>query len=340
MKKISFLPLLFLGMPMISHGEEISVSTAQLTKNPQALQHTSQGVVSSPEHSVVSASHAARLDWIAQPGTQVKAGDIVARQDTFFVNNKLQLNQLKIDTTANDKDYLSSELTRLKKLQKSSHVAQNLLDELSYRLTKASIEHQQAQITHHQLTEQLQRSQLISQVDGVITRRLASTGTYTEQGTEILQIVSHANSQIVTMIPVDYASLITPGDEVVIRHQHLLGSAKVNRIVNVANQQSQAYTLYLTPMPQLASQLMIGTRVDVELHFDTKDNLMIPQDAIVLEERGQYVYRIQGNKAQKVPVEVIGSNRGQLVVRSELQPGDQIVIRGSQQLSDGAAVRL
>jgi uncharacterized protein YabE (DUF348 family) len=67
----------------------------------------------------------------------------------------------------------------------------------------------------------------------------------------------------------------------------------------------------------------------------------VPRDALVLRQNGSFVFRINDdNKAEQVQVE-IGDSAGELVaVRGELAKGDRVAIRGAENLTEGADVRI
>ena len=340
MNNKKLMALLLLGSALTVQAEEVPVKTEPVVASQQAFRHTAQGIVESPDRTLVSTSHAARLDWIARPGVRVNKGDIVARLDSFFLNNQLAQNRLAGDAAANDIRYYQSELDRLTALKKSSHVADNRLDEISYQLNAAKIRQQQAEVDRARLSEYLQRSELTATVDGVITRRFAQAGSYAEVGDALVEIVSRSDNQIAVDLPVEFANLVTPGDRVKLRHKHWQGSALISRIIDVASPESQAYRLFLSPDPESARQLMVGTRVDVDLDLGATTGVLIPQDAIVLESEGYFVYQIKDKTANKLKVEVLGSRQGYLIIDGPLQSGDDVVIRGAGLLSDGASVRL
>ena len=69
--------------------------------------------------------------------------------------------------------------------------------------------------------------------------------------------------------------------------------------------------------------------------------LAVPRDALILRQNGSFVFRINpDNTAEQVKVE-IGDASGELVaVTGELVEGDRVAIRGAENLSDGADVRV
>ena len=67
----------------------------------------------------------------------------------------------------------------------------------------------------------------------------------------------------------------------------------------------------------------------------------MPRDALVLRHNGSFVFRISDdNNAEKIEVEI-----GDFVGRAgrghgSLQPGDRVAVRGAENLSEGASVKV
>ncbi|HET7863145.1 MAG TPA: efflux RND transporter periplasmic adaptor subunit [Burkholderiaceae bacterium] len=82
-----------------------------------------------------------------------------------------------------------------------------------------------------------------------------------------------------------------------------------------------------------------GAFVDVRLVVQTlKDALVVPQAAVIPNERGKTVYVVEaGNKAQPRRVEVVHAAGLEAVVTG-LQPGDRVVVDGRQNLRPGSVV--
>jgi hypothetical protein len=69
--------------------------------------------------------------------------------------------------------------------------------------------------------------------------------------------------------------------------------------------------------------------------------LTIPRDALILRQSGQYVYRISDeNRAERIYVDIGGSQGALIAVTGSLHEGDTIAIRGAESLTDGAEVQV
>lgn len=68
--------------------------------------------------------------------------------------------------------------------------------------------------------------------------------------------------------------------------------------------------------------------------------LMIPEDALVYELTGRFVYRIRDGKAERVAVEVGAMNDGTAEILSGLSAGDAVVTDGRFEVRDGSPVKV
>ena len=66
----------------------------------------------------------------------------------------------------------------------------------------------------------------------------------------------------------------------------------------------------------------------------------IPETALVRGDRSVYVYRIDGNKAKKVAVELGDPHNGQPTITKGVSVGDTIVALSEEDLRDGATVEV
>jgi RND family efflux transporter MFP subunit len=73
----------------------------------------------------------------------------------------------------------------------------------------------------------------------------------------------------------------------------------------------------------------------------TVQTVMIPVDAIVIgDDNGKYVFVDDNGKAKKVAVSVGEIKGDEVAILSGLNENDQVIVRGSQDLTDGQAVAL
>lgn len=94
--------------------------------------------------------------------------------------------------------------------------------------------------------------------------------------------------------------------------------------------------------PNTDDTLFPNQSVSVTLQLDTlKDQLAVPQAAVLRGAQGFYVYRVDddGTVAPRA-VKPGASDRGWVAVDGELKPGERVVIDGTDRLRDGAKVEV
>ncbi len=82
-----------------------------------------------------------------------------------------------------------------------------------------------------------------------------------------------------------------------------------------------------------------GMFVDVTVELERRDAILLPEEAVMNDQTGSFVWRITPeDTVERVPVEV-GSRDGQLVeIRSGLTPGERIVSAGTHKVRPGDVV--
>ncbi|MEY8838175.1 efflux RND transporter periplasmic adaptor subunit [Cribrihabitans sp. XS_ASV171] len=87
-------------------------------------------------------------------------------------------------------------------------------------------------------------------------------------------------------------------------------------------------------------RLVGGMFANSRIVIDAYDGLAVPDDAIISEGLGTYVFTIADGKAARTEIEPGVSIGSMTEVRSGLTEGNRVVVAGWDQLSDGAAVEI
>jgi membrane fusion protein (multidrug efflux system) len=87
-------------------------------------------------------------------------------------------------------------------------------------------------------------------------------------------------------------------------------------------------------------RLRPGLFANVELELAQRENsLLIPESAVVFDRAGTYVWRVHGEIAERVPIEIGLRKHGRVEVTLGLQPGDTIVTAGTHKVIEGRKLR-
>ena len=85
--------------------------------------------------------------------------------------------------------------------------------------------------------------------------------------------------------------------------------------------------------------LMPGDPVRVVIQVGAMSGWLVPRGAVLTDGKGAYVFQVNGDKARRVDVRIVGTEGNTTVVDGQLDPAQQVVTSGNYQLEDGGAVR-
>lgn len=307
-----------------------------------AEQRSSAGVAWVPG-SVVSRNDArlagevaGRLVFVAEVGTEVAAGDAVARVDDETLRLELRDAEAVIGRRQAELSQAERHLDRLRAL-KDNLVAAAQLDEAGSALEISRRDLVQAQVARDRARQRLGQATVRAPHAGVVVERLGQVGEYLQPGAPVARLVQTREVELSARAPAALAQRLAPGDAVAVRQDGLEYQARIRAVVPAADQVSRQVELRLS-VDQ--GQWLVGSAAEVALpQADAHSVVAVPRDALVLRPEGSHVFRVGADGiAQRVAVEAGSIHEGWVEVTGGIVAGDRLVIRGAERLRDGQAV--
>ncbi len=279
----------------------------------------------------------ARLVWVAEVGTVLAEGEVVARLDDTLIRQALRENEAAVQREKARLTFYDQEVKRLRRLANQQSAAQSQLDQaISERgVIRGELEAARARV--EQAKERLQRTEVRSPFAGVVTERLMQAGEWAEGGEAIARLVDPKSLEVQVRVPVGTLPFVAAGDSLRIRSIRHDGMGTVRTAVPVGDDQSRLYELRLALEQDGWSA---GQTVRVAVPTDLPRQVVaVPRDALVLRRAGTAVYRIlPDDTAERVAV-TTGIASGDLIeVRGGIRSGDRVVTRGAERLRPGQKV--
>lgn len=81
-----------------------------------------------------------------------------------------------------------------------------------------------------------------------------------------------------------------------------------------------------------------GMSITVMLEFAGEAQIAVPSLAIQWDRRGSYVWTLDGDRAQRTAVQILGRRSGAVIVAGNVAPGAEVVVEGLQRMRQGIAV--
>jgi len=298
--------------------------------------------VQSRAQSDVSAGVEGRLLWIAEPGTQVKAGDVIARVDTTPLQLRLAEMQARLQQAEIQWQRLQKDSARLQALSQQQSVALTQLDQISADRDSAAAQVRLLQAQLAQLEDLLARSTVQAPFAGVVAQRFRQQGEDLGRTDALVRLVNLIELEVVVQAPLKYAAFLQPGQTVQVFHSQGELPFTVQSVIPVSEVRSQTFEARLRVPAENHDQFQVGQLVAVAIPTSlAKLQLLVPRDALVLKQNEQVIFTINAEQqAQQVAVQTGQGHGDWIAIEATLQQGDRVVIRGGDTLKDGDKVQV
>lgn len=297
------------------------------------------GTVVSRNNSQIAAEVSGRLIELAELGTQVKKGDIIAQIDARTLQLKKQEDDANVESAQSRLTFLQSEVKRKTSLAKRNLSAITDLDETISQRDSAKADLSAAKARSAKTDQDLAFSELKAPFNGLIAQRLSNVGEYVNNGTAIIRLVETAHLEASVFSPLTAYRFLTQSEFLAVESPLGKGLARIKTLVPVADARSHLMEVRLD-MSDFDWPVGLNIKVAVA-NGESKEVLAVPRDALVLRREGISIFRINNeNKAEQISVKV-GMGAGEFVqVIGDVNEGDVIVIRGAERLRVGQAVQI
>ncbi|HTL59152.1 MAG TPA: efflux RND transporter periplasmic adaptor subunit [Candidatus Limnocylindrales bacterium] len=257
-------------------------------------------------------------------GQQVKAGDLIARLYAPEVQARLEQAQASLQQA--DKDW-----KRLSTLFEQQAVTRSEYDaaDAKYRVAKGAVAEAQAMLEYVQVA---------APFNGVVTRKLADLGDLAAPGKPLVELEDPSALQLEADVPEAIAAQIRQNATLAVRLESppIETSGIVKEIARTVDPQSRTFRVKLD-LPG-APSLVSGRFARLLVPLGQARSLLVPNSAVV--QRGQLEIAFVVSKQQAILRLVkTGKHVGNdIEVLSGLDPGENLVIEGAEQLVDGQSV--
>ena len=297
------------------------------------------GTVVSLNDARLASELAAKLNWIADVGTEVSEGDTVARLEVITFRLYEMEAESRVVKEKARVTFLRSEKARLQQLAEKNLSAKSQLDKVISDLAVAESDVWIAEAQLGQAKVAMHVTQIRAPFDGIVTEKLRNIGERLKVADEVIRLVDPNSIEVVARAPLNTVNFIQVNEVLALHNDFREGEGAVRAIVPFGNPQSHMFEVRLSVDPEVWT---IGESVRLSMPTAAaKEVLTVPRDALVLRREGAFVYRIDDElKAEQVSV-ITGLGAGKLIeVIGDINAGDRVVIRGAERLSTGMIVQI
>ncbi|NUA26979.1 efflux RND transporter periplasmic adaptor subunit [Cupriavidus basilensis] len=305
-----------------------------------ALPGTLQGYVQAP---IAARANGYLKRWTKDIGSRVEKGELLAEIETPEIDQQLTQAIAAREQAASSLALARSTVERWEGLRKKDVVSQQELDERRSAVTQGSANVAAADANVQRLRQLEAFKRVVAPFAGIITRRNVDVGDLIE-GSRPLFLLSQTDPlRVYVNVPQSYASLVKPGQEVVVTQAELRGQAFKGEVARTSGSiDASTRTMQVeVSLPNRDGVLLPGAYVNVSLPLKGGQALLAPSNALLFRGEGTRVAVV--DKAGRVALRPVSLGRyfGPTVeVLDGIGSGDRLVLNPSDSIASGDLVAL
>ena len=280
-----------------------------------------------------------KVTWIADVGTIMKAGDVVARLDQSLAAMQLASDKANVAKLEAQLKYDRSQADRMQNLFRQNAIAKATSDQASSTSQQDSAALTAAQAAVAKSQYNFDHSEVRAPFPGRVVSRLINPGEYATAGKAVARLVDIGSIEVSAQAPIQDAQYVHEGMTLPTLIEGRTVPATVRAVVPVGDQLSRTVEIRLAVA---AGAAFVGDSAKVMVPSGTPHRaLAVPRDALLLREDSTYLFKVdKKDTALRVAVET-GTIAGNMVeVIGQIAPGDRVIIRGAERLETGQKVRV
>ncbi|GAB4326329.1 MAG: multidrug efflux RND transporter periplasmic adaptor subunit VexC [Bacteroidales bacterium] len=193
------------------------------------------------------------------------------------------------------------------------------------------------------LRTQLEMAQVTAPFDGIIDEIWVKEGELAVPGQRIMLLVNLRELYVNADVSEAYLMSVHKGDQVIVTFPSYPGlemEVPVYRTGNTINPGNRTFTLQLK-ITNRDNIIKPNSLARIKINdFSADSALLVPAITVKNDLNGSYLYKVVDNKAVKTYVTPGRSYNDQIMITEGLNPGDQVIVAGYNQVSNGVPVAI
>lgn len=270
------------------------------------------GTVKAKDEAILTARASGNVDFLVHAGDGVKKGDIIAVVQNPMLEKNVALAEDALNIAQKQHD-------RGKQLEKTNTIAAEGLENKHREVLKAEQMLAQAK-------RDLQNAQFIAPFNGVVGVFRIQEGGHVNVGDLLVAVYQPEELVINFDIPEPFVKDLNSQGEVIIQGvKHKISGFQ--KLIDSETHMAPAYVKFE------CNNCIIGSNMPLELVVKSVDHaITLPFEAVSFGGEKTSVYRVKDGKAYPVPVDLGIRHKDRIEIKSGVNEGDLIVIKGIARL--------
>ncbi|WP_299593258.1 efflux RND transporter periplasmic adaptor subunit [uncultured Microbulbifer sp.] len=331
----------------------IAVEAVVAQQRPIVEEVPVTGTINPLRQALISAEVAGLIEDIhADIGDRVQKGAPLLKLDPELTSISRDAALAEVDRVRETLADSRRRLAELQRLVGDNHVAETEVESLGSEVRERSAQLQAAQVETARLGALLQRHQVKAPFSGTISLREVDLGEWVEPGTALFELVDTESLRADFQVPQRFFPRLRPQTRVraTLDTGHTLDT-RVEHKIPVSRSGSRTFLLRtrITPNTQDRHTLIPGMSVSAVLQLQSdREGVAVPRDAVLRYPDGRVTVwtaapdSTWGSTAQVQERQVttgLGFN-GLIEIKSGLEAGQRVIVRGNESLQPGQKVVL
>jgi RND family efflux transporter MFP subunit len=279
-------------------------------------------------------------------GDHIREGQVLAKIDDRPFRDQVQQAQAAVDQAKANLENSRLNLQRNESLLERGIAARKDLEDARTQasVNKAALSQAEAALSLVRLN--LSRTEVRSPLTGMIVKRLLSVGEQVD-GTAaqpVFEVASTSEVELFGNVPALYLDKIRVGQALQISTEAFPGKTFQSNVVAISPAVDPATNVGLVRirMANGAGLLRLGMFLTAQVPLETHRNALVaPLEAVYRDQDGNpEIYRVQGEKAEAVPVKLGLETKDRIELLSGAQEGETIILGGGYGLPAQAKIKV
>ncbi len=345
---------------LVGCGEEGNTETATaqdrsrirvetLVLEPQRFEDIVEvtGSVDALNDASLSAEASGTLVYVAERGTRVPEDSLVARVNPRSARAAVEQAQAQVESAQAQYELAQDTYERQAPLYRDSIISASEFESVRSQRAQALASLNQAKANLSQAREQLASTRIDAPFPGTVEERLQKPGEQASPGEQVVRLVNTRRVRVKAGVPERYVNDLEQGDSVRVRIQSAaLGDrwGHLTFVGNTIDPASRTFPIEVeieNPERRLKPEMIAKVFVVRER---LENVLVAPRSAISRDEDGLDAYTVARTdsgavvQSQRVTLGPASGNR--VVIRSGLEPGDELITVGQSDVATGDRVEV
>ncbi|MFT6268921.1 MAG: RND family efflux transporter MFP subunit [Alphaproteobacteria bacterium] len=317
---------------------EATVKLAEVVEQIISPEIFIPGTVVSRNDAKIATEVAGLLLSVAEVGTKVAKGGVLAKLDDRLLKFQLDDNNASIFRLKASLKYSQQQVEQLTSLSQSNNTAKTQIDQAISQRDMATQELARAKVSKAITLYQLERTLVRAPFPGQVVERYQQAGEFSNIGGQLIRLVDTVNVEISAQAPVKIAPQLVDNMAVTLVYGNKTIAKTVRSIISVGDERSRNFELRIAA-PE--GTWVVGAAIKVSLPTEQARNVVsVPRDALILRQDSIYLFKINDNETATRILVKTGIGKGNSIeVIGDISSGDRVVIRGGERLREGQPVK-